>query len=117
MNPTNISLQFALYGEQYPPTIVDEINDDLMYVGYCLPTSTINTSDKVWFIKRIKKVWFEDGKRNIQTILYSNGCKRFNCSWDERFTIPYKLSSDASEEYNVDIAAQPQPTTEEQNEV
>ena len=82
MNPTNTALMLALLSEQTTPTIVEEISDTLMYVGYCLPTTT-GYDDPTWLIRRVKKTINEDGS-SLQTIMYPNGERKYNQKWSER---------------------------------
>jgi len=82
MNPTSTSLLLALLGEQTTPAIVEELSDTLMYVGYCLPTTT-SYDDPTWLIRRVKKTTNEDGS-SLQTIMYPNGERRYNQKWSER---------------------------------
>ena len=82
MNPTNTSLMLAILGEQTTPTIVEELSDTLMYVGYCLPTTT-SYDDPTWLIRRVKKTINEDGS-SVQTIMYPNGERKYNQKWTER---------------------------------
>ena len=79
MNPTSASLMLALLGEQTTPAIVEELSDTLMYVGYCLPTTT-SYDDPTWLIHRVKKTINDDGS-SLQTIMYPNGERRKGGSW------------------------------------
>lgn len=92
MNPTNTSLMLAILGEQTTPTIVEELSDTLMYVGYCLPTTT-SYDDPTWLIRRVKKTINEDGS-SLQTIMYSNGERRYNQKWTERGEVEYGCSGE-----------------------
>ena len=40
MKPTETALTLAMYAESISPQLVEEIGDELMYLGYCLPTCT-----------------------------------------------------------------------------
>lgn len=77
----------ALFGEQTTPAIVEELSDTLMYVGYCLLTTT-GYDDPTWLIRRVKKTINEDGS-SLQTIMYPNGERRYNQKWDERADLVY----------------------------
>ncbi|MDO4462702.1 MAG: hypothetical protein Q4C30_09490 [Bacteroidia bacterium] len=93
MNPTSTALMLALLSEQTTPSVVEELSDALMYVGYCLPTTT-SEDDPTWLIRRIKKTALEEGG-TLQTIMYPNGERRYNQSWSDRASLSYKVSSDA----------------------
>lgn len=98
MNPTNTSLMLAILGEQTTPTIVEELSDTLMYVGYCLPTTT-SYDDPTWLIRRVKKTINEDGL-SVQTIMYPNGERKYNQKWTERAEVAFKHAIDWSENDN-----------------
>ena len=98
MNPTNTSLMLAILGEQTTPTIVEELSDTLMYVGYCLPTTT-SYDDPTWLIRRVKKTINEDGS-SVQTIMYPNGERKYNQKWTERGVVAFMHASDWAESDN-----------------
>ena len=87
MNPTTNAMLLAMLGEQSSPTIVEEVSDALMYVGYCLPTTTAY-DDTTWLIRRVQKAQNEDGSY-VQTIMYPNGERRYNKRWSERAELTY----------------------------
>ena len=95
MNPTSTSLMLALLGEQTTPAIVEELSDTLMYVGYCLPTTT-SYDDPTWLIRRVMKTINEDGS-SLQTIMYPNGERRYNQKWSENEELVFKYASSWSE--------------------
>lgn len=88
----------AMLGEQTTPAIVEELFDTLMYVGYCLPTTT-SYDDPTWLIRRVKKAVNEDGSYT-QTIMYPNGERRYNQRWTERGKLNFKHASDWSKSDN-----------------
>lgn len=94
MNPTNTALMLAMLGEQTTPAIVEELSDTLMYVGYCLPTTT-SYDDPTWLIRRVKKTINEDGSYT-QTIMYPNGERRYNQKWTDRGKLNFKHAIDWS---------------------
>lgn len=59
------------------PSVVDQVSDNEMYIGYCSPDCT-SFSDKKWLIKRI--LTDNDG----QKIFLSNGVRRMNVAWTDR---------------------------------
>ena len=87
MNPTSNATLLAVLGEQSSPTIVEEISDTLMYVGYCLPTTT-SYDDPTWLLRRVQKTLNEDGS-SLQTIMYPNGVRRYNQKWSEHAELTY----------------------------
>lgn len=87
MNPTNTALMLALLTEQTTPTIVEELSDTLMYVGYCLQT-TSSYDDPTWLICCVEKTINED-ESYVQTIMYPNGERKYNQKWSERADLVY----------------------------
>jgi len=98
MNPTSTSLMLALLGEQTTPAIVEELSDTLMYVGYCLPTTT-GYDDPTWLIRRVKKTINEDGSSH-QTIMYPNGERKYNQKWNDRAELVFLHASSWTESDN-----------------
>lgn len=94
MKPTETALTLAMYAESISPQLVEEIGDELMYLGYCLPTCT-GTDCAQWLIKRILKTKDSDGITVRQSILYANGVRRFDQAWDNRAQLSYRLTANA----------------------
>ncbi len=67
----------AITDEGQTPKVVDTVNDNLMYVGYCTPDCA-GYGDKKWLIKQIRT------EGTIQTIFYANGSRQYNQAWSER---------------------------------
>lgn len=95
MKPTETAVTLAMYAESIAPQIIEEIGDELMYLGYCLPTCT-GFDCPQWLIKRIYKRKIGDGL--IQSILYANGVRKFNMKWIDRSQLDYKLTADSEPE-------------------
>lgn len=85
MNTISAEMIAMMTENQTSPVIIDEFDDNTMYVGYCLSTCK-SFSDKKWLIKRISK------QGNIQTICYANGVRKYNQAWKERAKLNYKLT-------------------------
>lgn len=92
MTPTSLALQYALLGENVAPSIIDERSEELIYVGYCLPSCTSAFSDK-WLIKRITK------NGTLQAITYPFGSREYQHNWRHRESYPYAISPE-QENYN-----------------
>lgn len=103
MNPTETNLSYAIYGESYTPTIIDERKDETMYIGYCLPTCTGADSPK-WLIKKIVKttITIEQETFTLQSILFPNGSRDYTNKWSERENLIYKVCVGAAEAYTPD---------------
>ena len=82
MSPTNTLFLSLIAADTLQPAIVDQVSDTLTYVGYCASTCTSYT-DAQWFIKRISTD--DDG----QKIFYSNGSRKMNVAWTDRYTLNY----------------------------
>ena len=84
MNPTNSAFHAAAYADGLSPQIVEHVNDDEMYVGYCTPDCTAYDAPR-WLIKHIVR-----STSGIQTIFFSEGSRLFNKRWSERKNYKYK---------------------------
>ncbi len=84
MNPTETAIIMATYTDGLTPAVVEHVSENLMYVGYCLDTTTSYES-ATWMIKRV----MTDDK-GLQTIFYAGGDKLWNKQWSERKTYKYK---------------------------
>ncbi|MGD9930129.1 MAG: hypothetical protein AB7U05_08925 [Mangrovibacterium sp.] len=60
------------------PDLIDEVTDDLTYVGYLQRGDTTKC-----MIKRVEKTG------TVTTIMYPNGYADFNYNWADRATITY----------------------------
>jgi hypothetical protein len=72
----------TIAADSLPAVVIDEVDDNEMYIGYCQPDCT-SFDDAKWLIKRV--FTDENGKR----IFLSNGSRRMNCKWSERRDIVY----------------------------
>ncbi len=104
MNASNTRLQYALLGENTSPQIVDDWGDNLMYLGYCLPTCT-GTTDNRWAIKRVETTTVEDEDgttHTVQTILWAGGAQRYIYAWADRASLDYLISEYQTTDLSLD---------------
>lgn len=80
MNPAVNQLITAMHDEGVAPSVIHEVDDNTMYVGYCLP-DTKSFDDKKWLVKRIKTETVSGTTGTIQTIKYLAGSRKFDQSW------------------------------------
>lgn len=67
------------------PVIIDRVNDNLVYYGYCLPNCKSGEDDK-WLIQ----MWQKNG--TIEQIAYPNGLREYTQAWNRRAELNYKLT-------------------------
>ncbi len=78
MNTANTLYLSALRADEMQPSIVEEVSENEMYVGYCAPDCT-SIADKKWLIKRIYT-----NDKGEKTIFLSNGSRKMNVAWSDR---------------------------------
>lgn len=95
MKSTNTLLQYAMLSEAVAPTLINEKNNNLMYIGYCTPDCK-SMSEPKWLIKEVRTVVVSEATgETLQTIMYANGSRRYNQKWTEREILNYKISEEA----------------------
>lgn len=62
-------------------TIIDEVNDNLLYVGYADLGASLG--EPVWKIKRVQTIG------TITTVKYADGNKFYDNIWDNRGSLNY----------------------------
>ena len=103
MQQTNTLLLFALYAAETQPAIVENVNDNLMFVGYCTPDCRAYNEPK-WLIKRI--LTDADG----QKIFTAEGSRAFNQKWTDRKNLLYAPTEGWAIKEKTVIEEEPQPT-------
>lgn len=89
MNPTTAQAVFGLYEDNMAPSVVHEVNDDLMYIGYCTPDCT-GYDDPKWTIKRVERREVRTAEGGYeQTIFYANGNRRPVNRWSDHTKLTY----------------------------
>lgn len=73
------------------PSRTETVNENLMYLGFCLDTCT-SDNDAKWMLKRISS------NGSVDTISYPEGSKGFTFKWSERANFDYKITPYASVE-------------------
>lgn len=81
-NPTIANMAIAQHVAQAKAVVIEEVNDNLMYVGYCTSECT-GYDDPKWRIERIQK------EGTIQTVFTANGSSAMNQKWTERKSLRY----------------------------
>lgn len=85
MTPTDQLILNAIYADGLQPSVIDEVDENTTYIGYCLPDCK-SFSENKWLIKRIKT------NESIQTIGFPSGSRKFDKAWDKRTNYTYKIT-------------------------
>lgn len=72
---------------QARPSIIDRVSSDLIFFGFCLP-STRSESDPQWLIQ----IYVKDDY-GIERTGFANGTRDFNQSWSNRYNLSYKMNA------------------------
>lgn len=69
---------------------IDEVSDELIYLGFALPNCTGDDDDK-WLIKVMVKTG------NVSSFGYPNGDASYKYTWNDRATYDYKINPNFSD--------------------
>lgn len=70
---------------QAKPCIIDRVSDNLIFFGFCLPT-TISESHPSWLIQ----IYCKDAN-GIERTGFANGVRKFDQRWDRRDVLTYRI--------------------------